>query len=161
MNLAAAQHIADRAYGALAPHCFRISIAGSIRRKAPEVGDIEVVAIPKPYEVNLFSTGIAEVVNQWPKVKGELPCRYTRRRLPDGIDLDLFLADRDNWGYILAIRTGPADFSRRLMAALKNNGYTPAGGYLAGPFNPKTPCREETDLFLFAGMKWTEPENRK
>lgn len=62
MNLAAAQHIADRAYGALAPHCFRISIAGSIRRKAPEVGDIEVVAIPKPYEVNLFSTGIAEVV---------------------------------------------------------------------------------------------------
>jgi DNA polymerase/3'-5' exonuclease PolX len=161
MNLAAAQQIADRVYDALAPHCFRISIAGSIRRQAPEVGDIEIVAIPKPYEVNLFSSGIAGVVNQWPRVKGELPCKYTRRRLPEGIDLDLFFATRDNWGYILAIRTGSADFSKRLAAGWVRYGFRGEEGNLVDHAGNINPVREERDLFLLAGIPWTKPENRE
>lgn len=54
----------------LEPHCHRIAIAGSIRRKRPVCNDIEIVAIPRPYNVGLFSSGIATVVNNWEKVKG-------------------------------------------------------------------------------------------
>lgn len=46
--------IAEKIKAQLAPHCDRIEIAGSIRRKKPEVKDIEIVVIPKPYEVGLF-----------------------------------------------------------------------------------------------------------
>jgi DNA polymerase/3'-5' exonuclease PolX len=47
MNLHTAQPIADRVRDLLAPHCDRIEIAGSIRRQKADVGDIEIVAIPK------------------------------------------------------------------------------------------------------------------
>src|ERR1035437_1907534 len=84
----------------LKPHCIRAEIAGSLRRKKPLVGDIEIVAIPKPYLTGMFEDGIATVVNKWEKVRGELPCKYTQRILPEGIALDLFFAQEDNWGSI-------------------------------------------------------------
>ena len=145
---------------ALAPHCERIEIAGSIRRKKLMVGDIEIVAIPKPYEVGLFASGIVPVVNQWDKVKGELPCKYTQRILPSGIKLDLFFATPDNWGYILAIRTGPADYSAQVLAAgWVKRGYKGQGGMLWNGSNP-VPVREEQDLFNLLALPWAEPENR-
>ena len=46
-----ALEIAEKTKALLAPHCERIEIAGSIRRLKPFVKDIEIVAIPKPYEI--------------------------------------------------------------------------------------------------------------
>ncbi len=92
MELYKTLQIAEKVKAQLAPHCERIEIAGSIRRKKPDVGDIEIVAIPKPYNIGLFESGIATIVKQWEKVKGELPCKYTQRILPEGIKLDLFFA---------------------------------------------------------------------
>lgn len=129
MKLEEAQVIAERIKAELAPHCERIEIAGSIRRKKPEVGDIEIVAIPKPYDIGLFESGITPVVNQWEKVKGELPCKYTQRILPEGIKLDLFFAEPDNWGLIYAIRTGNADNSPTMLASeWVSQGYKSQGG---------------------------------
>ena len=115
MELQAARAIANAAVEQLRPHCERSEIAGSIRRRRPEVGDIEIVASPKPYGTGLFESGIATVVNQWPKVKGELPCKYTQRVLPEGIKLDLFFADETTWGVVYAIRTGSAAFSPAVL----------------------------------------------
>jgi DNA polymerase/3'-5' exonuclease PolX len=160
MNLGTAIQISERRMAELAPHCFRIAIAGSVRRRAPEVGDIEIVAIPKPYEVNLFSSGIAAVVQQWKKVKGELPCKYTRRVLPDGIELDLFFATPRNWGYIIAIRTGSAEFSKRLAAGWCRYGMHGVDGMLVDRDGREVVVREEKDLFDLAGMKFVPPEER-
>ena len=152
--------IAESVKAQLAPHCERIEIAGSIRRRKPEVGDIEIVAIPKPYEIGLFESGIATVINQWPKVKGELPCKYTQRILPAGINLDLFFATSENWGLILGIRTGSAEFSHNVLAAgWVRNGYKSKDGMLTK--NGRIfPCREEKDLFKMAYVEWVKPENR-
>ena len=38
-----ALEIAEKTKAQLAPYCERIEIAGSIRRKKPDVGDIEIV----------------------------------------------------------------------------------------------------------------------
>jgi len=81
-DLSYAQGIAEGLVEQLAPHCDKISIAGSIRRQRAFVKDIEIVAIPKPYDVGLFSSGIATVVNQWEFAKGKLPCKYTQRKIP-------------------------------------------------------------------------------
>lgn len=160
MKLEKAVQIAHQVKQALAPHCTQIEIAGSIRRKKTEVGDIEVVAIPKPYETGLFENGIAAVVNRWQKVKGELPCKYTQRMLPEGIKLDLFFATPDNWGLIFAIRTGSASFSHKVLASgWKQRGYKSVGGMLT--YKGKAiPIRTEQELFHRLNMKVIPPEER-
>lgn len=162
MKLEQAQKIAEETLEQLRPHCIRCEIAGSIRRKKPEVHDIEIVAIPKPYEsLGMFETGIATVVNRWEKLKGELPCKYTARRLPSGIDLDLFFADAFNWGWIYAIRTGPAEFSHRILAiGLNRRGLTSKDGYVQDTDGNHIQVKEEEDLFNLIGQSFVEPEER-
>lgn len=160
MKLEQAVEIAERVKRQLEPHCDRIEIAGSIRRRKPEVGDIEIVAIPKVYDVGLFESGIATIVNRWPKVRGELPCRYTQRMLPDGIALDLFFARPENWGLIYAIRTGSAEYSHQVLArGWVKNGYHSLDGMLCTNAH-KIPVLEERDLFRLAGVAWVEPWER-
>ena len=139
MTLQQAQQIAERIKSELAPHCDRI---------------------PKPYETGLFASGIAKVVDQWQKVKGDLPCKYTQRILPDGIKLDMFFAEPENWGLIYAIRTGSAEYSHKVLAAgWVKAGYQSRDGYLWHG-RDKYNCREETDLYNRIGLTWIEPEFR-
>ena len=160
MELQQALSIAEKVKKQLAPFCDRIEIAGSIRRKKPEVKDIEIVAIPKPFETGLFESGIATVVNQWEKVKGELPCKYTQRILPEGIKLDLFFAERANWGLILAIRTGSAEYSHKVLATeWVKRGYKSEGGYLTTNGHAVA-LHEEQDLFKRLGLPYVAPEKR-
>lgn len=160
MKLNDALSIAERIKASLAPHCERIEIAGSIRRKKSEVKDIEIVAIPKPFETGLFESGIATVVNKWEKVKGELPCKYTQRILPDGIKLDLFFADRGNWGLIYAIRTGSADYSHKVLATgWVKLGYRSENGYLIAN-GKEIAILEEEDLFKRINIPYVNPELR-
>lgn len=144
----------------LRPHCIRAEIAGSIRRRKPEVKDIEIVAIPKPYSTGLLEDGIASVVNKWPKIKGELPCKYTQRVLPSGIKLDLFFAEENNWGYILAMRTGSANFSHHVLAnGWVRQGFKSSDGYIYRD-GEKHEVKEEKDLFEMIGIRYVEPEKR-
>ena len=48
--LAEALEVANHIQSALAPHCARVEIAGSIRRRRPSIGDVEIVCLPHPYE---------------------------------------------------------------------------------------------------------------
>lgn len=147
----------------LRPYCLRAEIAGSIRRKKAFVKDIEIVAIPKPYSAGLFESGIATVVNKWEKVKGELEygvTKYTQRVLPEGIKLDLFFAEENNWGSIFAIRTGSADYSHRVLAnGWCRRGFKSEGGYLLRG-GEKFEVKEEKDLFRMIGVPYIEPEER-
>jgi DNA polymerase (family 10) len=161
VKLEQALTIAERVRAELLPHCERVEIAGSVRRRKPEVGDIEIVAIPKPYDVGLFSSGIALVVDRWPIVRGHLPCKYTQRTLPEGIALDLFFATPENWGLIFAVRTGSADFSHEALACRwVKLGYHSKDGMLHDRENNPVPVREEEDLFALLGRPWIPPEAR-
>lgn len=160
MELSQAQSIADRVVAHITPHCDRIEIAGSSRRRRPEVKDIEVVVISKPYDVGLFQSGLATVVDCWPKVRGELPCKYMQRRLPEGIALDLFFATPENWGAILLIRTGDWRYSKHFMGTLlPRHGYRQQGGFVhrSGEI---IAVPEEMDMFDLIGAEYTAPELR-
>lgn len=166
MELEKARKIADKLVELLEPHCERISIAGSIRREKPEVKDIEIVCIPKPYETGIFESGIATVVNKWPKVKGELPCKYTQRIIhvheilgswSGKINLDLFFAVPGNWGLILAIRTGSAKFSHEALAKRwVAKGYNSIDGWLHKNGKPIA-VPEEEDLFRIINLDVIDP----
>lgn len=152
------KRIADRTLSELVPFCERAEIAGSIRRKKKDCNDIEIVIVPRTRDL----AGLADVVRRWHKVKGDIRGRYTQRRLPEGVKLDLFLTTPEKWGLIYAIRTGSAEFNHYVLAMGWNRkGYTSKEGILY-PHQPG-PCvyiREEKELFDFIGIEYVEPENR-
>jgi DNA polymerase/3'-5' exonuclease PolX len=175
MKLAEAQAIAEGVRAALLPHCERCEIGGSIRRQRPEVGDVEIIAIPRTLHVatDLFGgktlpvldPGFAEVVGRWKHIKGSAHGRYTQRELP-GIVLDLFICDARNWGLIFAIRTGSADWVRqRLACAWVRAGYKSQEGRLRVRTVRGLACVQETPdergLFALIGLPWTEPQDRE
>jgi len=165
MVLQEAKAIAEKIREDLLPHCYRCEIAGSVRRKKHEVKDIEIVIIPKPYETGLFTSGIAAIIGQWQKVKGELgpECRYTQRIHPGGIKIDIFFARPENWGLIFAIRTGSSEYSRvELACRWVARGYHSRNGMLeSGNSHEVIELREEEDLFKLLGITFIKPENRE
>ncbi|KKN76090.1 hypothetical protein LCGC14_0374800 [marine sediment metagenome] len=154
MELEKALEIAERVKEKLKPYCERIEIAGSIRRKKLEVGDIEIVAISN----DRFGLGL--IVNRWEKVRGEVSGKYTQRILPEGIKLDLFFATKENWGLIYAIRSGNAEFSYKVLATgWCKKGYKSIKGMLHKGEEP-IEVREEIDLFNLIGIDYIKPEER-
>lgn len=161
--LAEARAIADDAVAQLRLHCSRIEIAGSLKRGSPTIGDVEIVCLPKPFDATLlFRSGFALVVEQWEKVKGELPCRYTQRILPSGMKLDLFMPDPNGFGLQVAIRTGSAAWCKHVLApAWVRAGFHSEGGVLRHASGAVVPTRNERALFDLIGLPWTDPCDRE
>jgi DNA polymerase/3'-5' exonuclease PolX len=170
MKYEQAKVIADALIEKLSPYCDRISIAGSVRRRKPEVHDIEIIAIPGIIdESNMFDEiGKRELPSDlflsWKVIKNG--SRYKQFTLPEGINLDLFLVlPPAQWGVLFAIRTGPADFSHWIVTPKYNHGALPGdcrvqdggvyqrGGLISMP--------EEIDFLNLLGLGWIEPWERK
>jgi len=159
--------------GCLAPHCDRIEIAGSVRRRCSSVGDIEIVCIPKIYEAGLFgneperTTEWFQTIEQWKRIRGDQNGKYMARevkipKLDWIIQVDIFTATSINWGLILAIRTGSARYSHMVLACgWVRAGYNSVDGNLVRASTGEIiPTPEEEDLFRLAQVKWIEPERR-
>lgn len=157
MILKDATAIADQVRKDLAPACIAVEIAGSVRRRCAWINDIEIVAIPKPYNTGLFADGIAPIIDRWEKAKGELPCLYTQRIHPAGITLDIFFATPENWGLIFAIRTGSADYSHHVLAkSWTRAGYTSTKGMLHKDGTP-IPVPTEEHLYSLISLPYAPP----
>lgn len=121
--------LAERIRQALAPACERIEIAGSIRRRAASVGDIELVAIPEHLPglfpgqpgPSLLTERLEELVERrklnpagrngpaWKRFS-----TIARRTCPP-VTVDVFIVTPATWGVQMLIRTGPADFGHRCV----------------------------------------------
>ena len=167
-----AQGYADTVINTLAPFCERIEVAGSVRRQKAEVGDLEIVAIPKMIDtLNLFGD-IVGAQSQLDLFNFELfgrvikgGSRYKQIEMRVGINLDLFLVLLPaQWGVIFLIRTGSADFSRMMVTQKVKGGYLPSdcrvkdGAIWRGETMLSTP--EESDFFNLCGMDVVPPEKR-
>jgi DNA polymerase (family 10) len=171
----------------LAPAAERIEIAGSIRRRRPDVGDIELVAIPKFEDEpeglwgegqrrNLMAQRVAELKETGelePALKPAEGEHYARLwYAPAGIQLDLFMVHNPaQWGLLLAIRTGSADFSSWLVTHARRQGFHVADGWLraglADHDSDKSPCQhqqlptyDEGQLFEWLGLPAIPPDQR-
>ena len=163
MPWAEAKAIADRIVEELRPSVQRIEIAGSLRRRTPTVGDIELVIIKDHEQIYR----LIKIVDGWTFVKGKATGKYCQRILPEGIKLDLFFATADNWGNIFTIRTGSAEWSHGVLAKTwVRRGFRSVDGLLrpvlanGEDLGDPIPMREERDLFDFLGLAWVEPEDR-
>lgn len=124
MDLLLAKKYADQLVGELKPFCTRIEIAGSIRRECKQVKDIEIVLSRKTSMLYEFKTAIDKYLS----FKGEAIGRYTQREIPTEpfeklmstlrfIKADIFMPLPEDYFRQLAIRTGPAEFSHKVIAA--------------------------------------------
>jgi len=162
----------------LRPACMWIDWAGSLRRGCKYIGDIEIVAIPRPY-LDMFgnpATGPTELDELVSGLYGGALSkdgpRYKQFSIrpglwPAAIQVDLFLATRQNLGYILMLRTGPADFSHQMVTpksrgGLKPDRYILRDGYvwdtLTGDSLVEIP--DERTLFELWGMPVLDPARR-
>lgn len=158
MELNEAKNIADKLIEQFTPLCHRCEIAGSIRRQKSEVNDIEIVCIPKMKTAVEF----IDLVNSWYKIKGKPTGKYTRRSLPEGIHLDLFIVTQYNWANIFTIRTGSAEWVKNVLAkSWVAAGYHSIDGILHDEEEKKHIVKEEKDLFNFLGLSYIEPRFRE
>lgn len=163
--------IAERICHVLRPGCERIEVAGSLRRLKPDIGDIEIVCIPK--RVGLMEDSALDPILQ------EQVEAVTLMRIKNGekfkqfdvagerAKLDLFIADVDTWGCIFTIRTGPAEFSKRLVTQQSQGGLCPSwlkfsGGRIVNVHCDDAPLTtpEEADVFEAVKLAYIKPENR-
>lgn len=179
---AIARAVAEALIQDLRTGCERIEVAGSVRRGERLVKDLEIVAIPKlrrdlfgeimpdePTELDQVLEGLfrAHTVDlravdekgttrNGPKYKALRHCRTN-------LGVDLFIVRRPaQWGAIFAIRTGPADYSRKLVTKAQDRGLQCREGHLVRIDDGavlNTP--EEGDFIRACGLPLVPPQKRR
>jgi DNA polymerase/3'-5' exonuclease PolX len=134
--------IARRMTKALQHSCHRLMIVGSVRRCKQMVGDIELLAVTKRHE-DMFGCENGPAFIDTPLQRmidsGELSKpikngdRYKQFIVTSiGMKFDLFIVPADEWAVALAIRTGPRDFSRRIVTERHRHGLLQDGHMIEG-----------------------------
>lgn len=178
-----AMQVAEEIGIELRPWCERIEIAGSLRRKKPDVGDIEILYIPiireerddtdlfASYEANKADERIQElehagILERRLSTAGHQaygPKNKLMRHVASGIPVDLFSATRENWFNYFVCRTGPADLNARIATKAQSIGWkwNPYGPGFTNPEGEMHPVLAESDVFDFVGIPYQEPEQRR
>ena len=173
MELEKARAIAEGLKERLQPACERIEIAGSIRRRKPEVGDIELLCIPKygglSCHVNLLEQVIidlmhARILDYRLNKRGRRAYGLKNKlmaHLPSGIGVDIFSTTEESWPVALVIRTGGAETNKRIaIAAIRKGWHLKAYGSGFSTPQGEVICRSERDVFELVGLPYLEPWER-
>lgn len=165
---------------ALDPFCYKTVIAGSLRRNRPDVGDIELLFIPRTEmrQAGLFDLEPFDLANEeldrWllagtitkrPSVDG----RFTygpKNKLcihSSGIPIDFFSTTIENWHVSLVIRTGGKATNLKLTnGAISKGAHLNAYGSGVTLQNQKIiPATSERHVFELCGVPYQEPEFRE
>ena len=173
-----AEKLADR----LSARCERIEIAGSLRRQCETVGDIEIVAIPM-LQLDLFGNVDDSIATPLDTYLNSLMMtghiRHTAHKrwgaklksflftttMGGDYQVDLFLQpDPATWGVNMMVRTGSAEFSKRMVTQRSKGGWMPDGMYQRDAQlwrdGEVLDTPEERDVFEAIGKEWVEPKER-
>jgi len=149
----------------------RAEIAGSLRRKAQEVGDIEIVAAPKFYVPDMLGApSETHSLDQfdWSTLGRVMLNGHKQKKiiLPGEIQLDLFIVTPPaQWGVIFLLRTGSDSFNKRFVTKKSFGGLMPGhlqmkdGAIWQG--SKLLPTPEEADMWKLWEMRPIPPWERK
>ena len=166
MELEKAKVIARDLVYYLTPGVNHVVIAGSIRRQKPEVGDIELLVIPR---ANYLDKILDDLMMQ-----GILAMRLNKRghrvygaknklmvHVPSGIGVDIFSTDEVCWPVALVVRTGGEKSNKRIATTALRRGYR-FHAYGSGFSTPEgyIVCHSEREVFEAVDLPYREPWER-
>ena len=175
-----AKAVAEVLQTRLEPWCERIEIAGSIRRRARTIGDVELLCIPKygghqfdlfgaTIQVDLLAEGIQELMGQGVLAlrlnagghKTFGPLNKLMVHIPSEIPVDIFSTQTANWGMALVVRTGPKEWNIKMMGRFKVLGmWGHAYGGVTDQDGREWSCPTEEEVFRLLKWSYLEPEKR-
>lgn len=178
---AAALDVARELCARLKPVCDRLVVAGSLRRRKLDVGDVEILYIPRLEErqADLLSTEMVSLADEEiermladgtlakrPSVTGGTAWGAKNKLAlhRSGLPVDLFRTTPEAWWNYLVCRTGPADSNTRIATEAQRRGYrwNPYGaGYTRLEDGTVTPMDSEEAVFAFVGLPFAQPWERR
>jgi len=168
----------------------QLKVAGSLRRRLAQIGDIEIVAEPKtePGTSGLFDDMVTTRDLLDERMSELLDSGTVQQRLDVNghprwgplvkyltyrdVRVDLFCPSAKRFGWILMLRTGPAAFSRQLVVAkdrrtkdgrpgLRPVYIAPQDGWLTWRTSgQRIPTPTEQHVFDLFGLSYLEPWER-
>ena len=188
MKLTEATAYAEKIADWLAPHCERIEIAGSVRRRRPNPNDVDLVVIPKHRTVKDMLGAVIEdtlpiiahlneYVASQPgvgyRMPGDIRNPVSQEPLPGSgsreniliklksCDLDIFFATEETVGSVLLCRTGSRDHNVFLAERARKLGFR--WRTQLGIFREEEAIASKTETEIFSALKldWLEPEKRE
>lgn len=164
----------------LEPDCERLICAGSLRRRKLEVGDVELVFIPKLRTVplDMFTSGtesrvdvllgrlLAEGVISKRRNKAGGVAWGEKNKLAvhvaSGVPVDLFATTAAAWFNDLVCRTGGAESNTAIAAAAQRKGWkwNPYGPGFTDAAGEIVAVTSEREVFELVGLPYSEPWER-
>lgn len=183
-DLDMAAEVADGLAERLRPACEPgfVLVCGSVRRLKPEVGDIEIVYVPRitrgPSMLDFFATEALnladEVIADW--FQGGMldkrrnsrgsemfgPKNKLMRHVATGIPVDLFATTAECWWNYVVCRTGGAENNVEICNAAIALGWkwNPYGPGFTDNNGEVRRVESERDVFRLVGLPWKEPMDR-
>jgi DNA polymerase (family 10) len=162
--------------------CERVIVAGSLRRRKQEVGDVEILYIPlteiRPVPGDMFKSAKVDLVDVAVRAmidagtmelrKGETghtaygPKNKLLTHVPTGMPVDLFATVESSWCNYLVCRTGSKENNMNIAKAAQDKGWrwNPYGSGFSGPAGDVYTVTREEDVFAFVGLPYKEPWER-
>ena len=146
-----ASKLAGEIINEIRPLVETFQVAGSIRRGAEEIGDVDIVVIPKEG----FREKVEEIIDITSSGKKKIYGNYK------GTPINFFLTEDKSWGACLMTATGPAVYNIRKRFLVKRQGLklneyglfkVSSGEYLAG--------KTEKDIYDYLGWANKTPCER-
>lgn len=153
-ELAAAERVAEKVMAKLSDACRLKAVCGSVRRRRPVVGDVDVIVAE--CDDALLAKALEELGQ---KESGGEKLEYGM--LIDGVSVDVSVVKAETWGAALMHATGPAGENVRLRAIAKKRGWMlseyglrerETGKLIAGA--------TEEEVYAALGEAYVAPEDR-
>ena len=165
MKLEEATVLADKIVDSIKHLCDpeHIMVVGSIRRKRPEVHDIDIVLIPQSW---MWNTIIQKLKTNWLAEVVEVGQELARLKVPTGatseaIQVDIYRARPETWGVLLLIRTGSIEHNIKLCSRAKSMGMMLSAAKGVIKDGKVIASRTEEEIFKALKMDFVEPEKRE
>src|SRR5215208_7572743 len=158
--LSRAENIAEQIVGALRSHpaAERVEVAGSLRRRADSVKDLDIIATAQD------PTGLAAALAELPLIESVQSAGDAGARVltHSGMRVDLKVVEPDQFGNVLQHFTGSKAHNVALReSAVRRGLHISEYGILDDESGETTRCATEEQLYERLGLAWIPPELRE
>ncbi len=147
--------LGDEIVEVIADLCTEIEIFGSIRRRLPQVHDIDMALIPKPF---MWSGTILTRLKKHFEAKGvdfylhKVGPGLAQIWLDHDLSVDIWVATASKWGLIRLLKTGSAQHNIKLSSIAKRQGKK---------ITELPDMTTERAIFEELGLDYVPPEERE